>query len=99
MLLGNILSFDENLDYSNDENLKLLEDYLNTYLKQNIEMYLYKTSKEFHSDIADFGKYTRKYYTTWDDWINSNWLDNYQNAFFEVSVDANIKSGLLFTKI
>lgn len=98
-ITATILSFDENLDYANEDNLKSLEEYLNSYLKQNIEIYLYKTSKEYHSDIANFGKYTRKYYATWEDWINSAWLDNYQNAFFDVDVNSNVQSGYLFTKI
>lgn len=98
-ITGNILSLDKDLDYSDENNLKLIEDYTNSYLEQNILSYLYKTSKEYKSDIANFGRYAIGNYFTWEDWINSDWLYNYENSFFTVNVDTSIQSGQLFTKI
>ncbi len=89
---GNITSLDENLDYSTEENLKLIEDYTNSYLEQNILSYLYKTSKEYKCDIANFGRHVIGNYLTWNDWIESDWLYNYQNSFFSVNVNSNIRN-------
>jgi len=96
---ANILSMDGNTDYTDSSNLKLVEDYANTYLQTNINSYLYKTSKEFKSDIAGFGKYAKKYYSTIEDWKKSDWLDNYQNTFFDVSVNTNVYGSYLFNKM
>jgi len=96
---GNILSLNENINYSDKNTLKIIKDYTDSYMEENIISYLYKTSKEFHSDIDDFGKYIIGNYITWDDWIQSDWLSNYENAFFSVTVDTNIQTSQLFTKI
>lgn len=98
-ITGNILSLEEGLDYSNEDVIKTIEEYTNSYLEQNILSYLYKTSKEYKTDIANFGKYGLKNYLTWKDWADSNWSSNYQNSFFTVNVDSTIQSGQLFTKI
>lgn len=96
---ANILSLDENLDYSDANTLKIIENYANSYLEKTMLSYLYKTSKEFKSDIEDFGTYVTKNYLTWDEWIESDWLYNYQNSFFTVNVDTKIQSGELYSKI
>ena len=90
-----ILSITNNSDYLNNDNLKTIENYLNIYLENQIKDYLYKTSKEYNSDIVGFGKYAVKYFTNIQDWNNYNWLDNYRNAFFKVSVDSKVKSTYL----
>ena len=96
---ANILSLDKDLDYSNENNLKLIEEYANSYLEQKIASYFYKTAKDFNSDIANLGNFVIKNYATWEDWINSDWLYNYENSFFEVNVDTSVQSGQLFTKV
>lgn len=96
---GNVLSLEEGLDYSNAEVVKTLEEYTNSYIKENILSYLYKTAKEYKTDIASFGRFGLKNYLTWQDWVDSNWASNYQNSFFSVNVNSTIQSGQLFTKI
>ena len=71
----------------------------NSYIKENILSYLYKTAKEYKTDIASFGRLGLKDYLTWQDWVDSNWASNYQNSFFSVNVNSTIQSGQLFTKI
>ena len=90
-----ILSIANNSDYLNNDNLNILENYLNLYLENQISKYLYKTSKELHSDIVGFGKYAIKHFSNLRDWNNYNWLDNYKNAFFKVKVNSRIKSTYL----
>ena len=96
---ANILSLDENLDYSDKNTLNTIEEYANSHLEKSMLAYLYKTSKEFKSDIDNFGTHVTKNYLTWDEWIESDWLYNYQNSFFKVNVDTKIQSGELYSKI
>lgn len=98
-LSADILSLDENTDYSTQKALDIISDYANSYLEKAITAYLYKMSKEYHADIDDFGKYAIKNYATWNDWIESDWLANFENAFFSVNVDVDVVNGQLYTKI
>ena len=70
----------------------------NRYLESILSDYLYKTAKEFKSDINDFGVYALGNFFTTEQVSNYNWLDNYKNSFFDVSVDTSIKSGMLMTE-
>lgn len=96
---GSVLSLDPSINLSNPDNLQILNSYVNTYLENSITSYLYKTSKDFKSDIANFGKYALSKYTTWNEWIDSDWLNNYTNSFFDVSVTTKLQSGYLFNKL
>ena len=57
--------------------------------------YLYKTSKEFKTDIDGFGKHVVKEFLFTDNWHEYNWLKNYSNAFFDVNVEVDVQSGRL----
>ena len=96
-LSGRISSIDSDSDYSNNSYLEEISSYTSSYIKSNISDYLYKTSKDYKSDIDDFGAYASKYFLTEEDWDNYDWLNNYQNAFFTVNVDCNIESALLLS--
>lgn len=97
-LKANILSTNENADYANEENLKTIEEYVNRYLESEISSYFYKTAKEYKSDIAGLGKKVIGKFLTWQEWEQYDWLSNYQNSFFHVSVNTNVKSGYLLLK-
>lgn len=92
-----ILSSEKNSNYFEKDNLDLIKSYASSYVKSNVENYLYKTSKEFKSDIDLFGRYAVKYFSSWDKWLEYNWLDNYQNAFFDVNVDLDVVSSYLIS--
>ena len=98
-LTGNITSLDTNLNYSDQETLNTIQQYANSYLEQTISSYLYKTAKEFKADIGNFGSHVVSNYLTWNDWIKSDWLYNYQNSFFSIHVNTTIQSGQLYTRI
>lgn len=83
-------------DYYTPENIKLIEDSCNKYLKENISKYLYKTAKDYESDIDGFGKYAVKYFPTLQDWEEYDWLNNYKDAIFNVDVNTSLKSGYMF---
>ena len=95
---ANVLSMDKGFDYTNLENIKVIQNYFDNYLKENILSCLYKTSKEFKSDIFDFGSLAIKNYTTIKDFEKSDWLNNYENSFFNVEINSTIQFGQLYTK-
>lgn len=98
-LTGNVSSLDTSIDLTDPQNLDTLNDYINSYIEQNVLSYLYKTSRDFKSDIDEFGKYLLPNYLNWEDWLESDWLNNYQNSFFKVEVHTEIQGGYIYTKI
>ena len=94
-LNARILTMNKDSDYLNSDNLNEIEKYANSYLESQITNYFYKTSKEFNSDILGLGKYVVGNFTTWDEWIDFDWLNQYENSFFDVNVDTEVKSGYL----
>ena len=85
-----------NSNYYSKENIQLIEESCNQYLKKALNDYLYKTAKEYNCDIDGFGKYAVKYFPTIKNWQDYNWLDNFQNSTFNVNVETTIKSGNTF---
>lgn len=85
-----------NIDYTSKENIETLEESFSKYFSEQIYKYLYKTSKEYNCDIDGFGKYAVKYFSSSKDWSDYNWLDNYKNSFFSISVTSTIKSSYSF---
>ena len=92
------LSLDEETNYQSLEDIHILTAYAEQYIKLQVNNYLYKTSKELNSDISGSGKYALSKYLTWDEWLESNWLENYKNSFFDVNVTVRLKSGYEFNK-
>jgi spore germination protein KC len=95
---GKIYSMSNDSKYLDTEVLDNISKSCNSYLESVFSDYLYKTSKDFKSDINGFGKYALKNFFTTEDFDNYNWLENYKNAFFEVKVDTSIQSGMLITE-
>ena len=59
--------------------------------------YLYKTSKEFKSDINGIGKSSLKLFPTIGQFEDYGWREHYQDSFFDVSVEVNVKSSTLLS--
>lgn len=95
---GRIYSMSNNSKYLEPEILEDISETCNKYLESVFSDYLYKTSKEFKSDINAFGKYALGNFFTTQEYDSYNWCNNYQNAFFEVEVDTSIKSSMLITE-
>ncbi len=96
-LNAKILSSEKNSNYFEEKNLELIEEYATSYLKSQVEAYLYKTSKDFGSDIDLFGRHAVKHFKTWDEWLEYNWLQNYSNSFFDVDVKVKVISSYLIS--
>ncbi len=94
-IVTRLLSASTSSNYLTEENKQLLEDYANSYFEAHINDYLYKTSKEFKSDICKFGKYAVSKFTTMDQWKTYNWNNRYENSFFTVEVNTKLKSSYL----
>ena len=94
-ITARIISMSDDYKYLDQETIDIIEEYASRYIKSYVNDYLYKTAKEFKSDIASFGKYAVSKFTTWQEWENYNWLDNYQNSFFDVEVNVDVKSRYL----
>lgn len=90
-------SMNENIDLKDDSIKAKIEQAAQNYLEQNLYNYLYKTSKELHADIDNFGLYALKYFSTTSEWEKFNWLHRYKDSFFKVSVDVNLSSSYLLT--
>ena len=96
--LAFVSSMDEGLDVSNRENLTIIEKYAASYLQEKICQYLYKTSKEFHTDLVDFGKYLLPHYLTSDEISHVNWLNRYSDATFCVTAKVHVQGSYLIVK-
>ena len=94
-LRAKTLTGQDKLDYSNTETLKNLNSSLKDYLSSQITNYLYKTSKEYKSDINQFYRIAKRNFTTIPDFENYNWAQKYENAEFNVDINSDIISSLL----
>lgn len=60
---------------------------------------MYKTSLEYDSDMLGFGRFAISKFKTNGDWENYNWKDNYKNSIFNVKVNSQVVSSLLYTEV
>ncbi len=90
-----IISMSDDYKDLTEENILLIEEYTKYYIERFIYDYLYKTAKVFKSDITAFGKYAVSNFSTLNEWDEYNWLDNYQNSFFNVDINIDIISRYL----
>lgn len=92
-----ILTIDKNANYEDSKVLDEISKKAEEFLKQNIETYLNKTSKEFNSDIAGFFNHATSNFLTIEQWENYNWDKKYENSRFNVNVNVDVMSSTLFS--
>ena len=95
---GRIYSMSENSKYLSPEVLDSISNSCNSYLESIFSDYLYKTTKDFNSDINGLGKCALKNFFTTAQYDDYNWQENYKNSFFDVKVNTSVKSGMLITE-
>lgn len=95
---GRIYSVDANREYLREDKLEAISATCNSYLESAFSDYLYKTSKEYKTDINEFGKYALSNFLTTNDFNDYNWNENYKNSFFDVQVDTMVESSILLTE-
>lgn len=93
-----IYSMDSAARYLDNAVLNSISESCNSYLESTFSDYLYKTSREFKSDINGFGKYALSKFWTYEDFYNYNWNDNYKDATFDIDVNTTVKSSILLTE-
>lgn len=98
-IIGDVQSMEPSIDLNNSTQIETLNSYVSSYIEYIINSYLYKTAKEYKADISGFGKYLLPKYRTWNYWVSTDWLSNYENSFFDVTVTTNIQGGYLFSNI
>lgn len=94
---GQIYSMSKDSNYLNSETLDVISNTCNRYLEYIFENYLYRTSKELKSDINGFGTHSLKLFLTSEEYKDYDWNSHYQDSFFDVSVDVNVKSASLLS--
>lgn len=95
---GRIYSIDSNKQYLDSNKLESISNICNSYIESTFSDYLYKTSKDFKSDINEFGKYSLSQFLTTDEFTDYKWNDNYKNSFFSVNVKTSVESSILLTE-
>ena len=93
-----IYSMSENSKYLSSDVLNSISNSCNSYLESMFLDYLYKTSKDFKSDINGFGIFAAKNFITTSEFEDYNWLESYKDAFFDVQVNTSVKSGMLISE-
>ena len=93
-----IYSMHDDAKYVDEQVLKEISEYAKAYMKLQISNYLYKTSKEYKSDINAFGLKALSCFRTVGDFEKYNWHKNYEDAFFTVNTEVNVKSSFLLTE-
>jgi len=93
-----IYSMNNDSKYLNNNVLDNISASCNSYLESTFSNYLYKTSKEFKSDINGFGNYALGKFSTSKEFSDYNWNLNYINSFFDVKVNTSVKSGILLSE-
>lgn len=92
-----VLSVTNNSDFLDDEYLELIQNNLDYYLYDLINNYLYTISKDFESDINNFGKHALILFNTNNDFLEYNWLDNFKDSFFNINISSEINSSFLLS--
>lgn len=87
-----LLSSSDDFNASSPSDISKVEEALSNYIKDEVNSYYEKTSKEFKSDISGLGQYVVYQFPTVKNWEEFDWLNKYENATFEVNVDVNLNS-------
>jgi len=90
-LEGDIISIQSGENYEDVNKLQILENTLEEFMKKDMVKFLYKTSREFGSDICGFGKQMKKKFIDWEEWEKFNWFSKYKDAEFNVNIDFKVR--------
>lgn len=97
-LEADIMSVDKNVNYETDEVLSKISDATKEYLKEQINNYLNKVSREYNVDIDNFCTKGPAHFSTISEWEEFNWDEKFKNAEFDVDIDISVLSSMLVTK-
>ena len=95
---GKIFTIIKDLNYSDDKLLENISNSVSENLEKNILNYLNKTTSTFKCDIDCFYKSAKQNFLTLDEWNKYDWISKYQNAKFNVNVNASVVSSFLVSE-
>ena len=94
-LTAEVINVLDNQNLSYDKTLEKLDIALKEYLTEEFKSYLYKTSREYKSDINEFYRIAKRHFLTNSDFENYDWSTKYENAEFNVKFNEDIISTLI----
>lgn len=97
-LTSNIPTIYNTINLSDPSCAETLNSSFTKHIETKILDYLNKT-KDYGADIVGFGEHILPQFQTWQDWLDAEWLENYKNATFKVTVHSEIQGGYLYNSI
>lgn len=97
-LKADIISIQSGINYEALDNVEILEKSSEEFIKKELIQLIERTIKELKSDIFEFGKAMKPQFLTWDEWIDFNWLKQYEDSVINVVVDLKIKRPLMIIR-
>ena len=94
-LTAEVINVLNNPSQNYENTLKEIDIALKNYLTNEFKSYLYKTSKEYKSDINEFYRIAKRKFLTNSEYYNYNWSQKYENAEFNIEFNDNIISTLI----
>lgn len=94
-LTAEVINVLDNQNTPYDKTLEKLNFALKEYLTEEFKSYLYKTSREYNSDINEFYKIAKRQFITNSDFSNYDWVNKYETAEFNVEFNEDIISTLI----
>lgn len=93
-----IKSSGTNYNYTDSNNLEILETLLNNYIKEKASNLLYKLSKEYNSDLLKIQNKFKTLSLTLEDYNKLNLNKTFKNTTYILNVDSKISSTNLYNK-
>lgn len=98
VLEGEIMSLQSGVNYESGEEKRELEAYAADFISGEVAKVVRVAQEEFKSDIFDFGNYTRKYFWTWQEWVDYAWLERFPAAEVRVKTVVRVRRTGLMSK-
>lgn len=89
------LNGQENLDFSDKEVLKKINESFQNYLTSKMKDFLYKTSREYKCDLNGFYRLVKQKFLTLPEYKAFNWEKQYQSADFNIEIESDVISSFL----
>jgi spore germination protein KC len=94
-LEAEISNLPSGINYEQDRYLKLLEEQVNKVCQQEM-VNLIRHTQEVDADVAGFGYYIRPLFTSNQDYLDYNWLEQYKQAEVNVTIHTKVRrTGLM----
>ncbi len=95
---GTVNSSGSTFNYIDNNNIKILENTVNSYFENLVKNYLYTISKKYNSDVTGFKALYKGNFFTREEFDKIHWDDVFQDSFFDVTINSKINSSNLFNK-